>query len=111
MFSFCNCPYCSLSAKVDIHSICLACIHFGVGLAVSQHSTFADLGIDTSRNDECHLDIVVLQIKRLEKAEQSPFGGTICRSEGKSEESGNGGIDTDVSTFGRLEHGSHFFVI
>ena len=50
-------------------SIGLACIHLGMGRTVAMKSTFADLRVDTPRDEEGDVDVVVFQFERLIETE------------------------------------------
>ena len=51
------------AALVHIETVGLACIHLGVGCAVTVQGALADLRVDASRNEEGDVDIVVFQFQ------------------------------------------------
>ena len=67
----------NLAAFFYAEAVGLSGIHLGMGSAVTVQCTFADLRVDTPRDEKSDVDVVVLQLQRLVKAEQSMFSCTI----------------------------------
>ena len=68
------------AAFVHIEAVGLTCIHLGMSCAIAHQRTLADLCVDAPRDEEGDVDVVVLELQRLIKAEQGVFCGTVCRA-------------------------------
>ena len=79
-------PHGNLTAFFYAEAIGLACVHFGMGSAVTVQGALADLSVDASRDEEGDVDVVVFQFQRLIKAEQGVLGSAIGRAQREAEQ-------------------------
>ena len=70
-------PYSDGAAAVHVESIGLAGVHLGMGRAVAHQGALADLGVDASGDQEGDMEVGILQLQRLIKAEEGVLGGTV----------------------------------
>lgn len=59
---FLDSSYCNFRCFVNVETFRLTWIHFVVTLSVAKKSALADIGVDSSWNQECYAYVVVFQI-------------------------------------------------
>ena len=62
-------PHSDGTAFIDIESVGLTGVHFGMGSAVTVERALADLRVDAPWNEECDADVVIFQFQGLVKPE------------------------------------------